>query len=419
MTKLSSKLFFGTEGVDWEERINFARMRDERLAKAREALNKHEIGVCLLGQPENVRYVTGVAFPTFLPQLDYVLLCAGDDPIYFQRLGRVMKGCPWIKPDNFRLSLTKWRGYAGGPEATKDLAKKFAADIKSLLKEKGLEKEKLGIDGFDEPARQALREAGIELVEVMPVMLEARAVKTKDEINCLKMAEAIVDVAWQAVYESIRQGIRDREIEAVAHEALLRAGAESIGFVPVTSGPPARSTDKFVQVGDVVTIDFVGITYRGYNTCYYRSFIVGRKPSNKEKDMYKKCYERIYHVIDTIRPGVTTAEAAVHFAPASDYGHPSEEYMVGHDLGHGLGLSLYEYPVIERLYSFQYPQTFEKGMVLAVEAQESDPSVGLIKLEEMVIVGDEGAEVYTRMPIEDMMIAGPIFTAKLSERATL
>jgi Xaa-Pro dipeptidase len=89
--------------------------------------------------------------------------------------------------------------------------------------------------------------------------------------------------------------------------------------------------------------------------------------------------------------------------------------MVGNDLGHGLGLSLYEYPVIERLYSFQYPQTFEKGMVLAVEAQESDPSVGLIKLEEMVIVGDKGAEVYTRMPIEDMMIASPIITAKLSD----
>jgi len=410
MVRLSAKLLFGSEGVDWEERINFARMREERLSRARAAMEKHGIAACLLCQPDNVRYVTGITFPTFLPQLDYVLLCARHEPVYYQRLGRVMKGCLWIRPENFKLALTKWRGYGSGPEATWALAKKFAADIKSALKEKGLEKEKLGIDGFDEPARQALRDAGIELVEIMPVMLEARAVKTKDEINCLKMAAAIVDVAWQAVYESIKPGIRDREIEAVAHEALLRAGAESIGFVPVTSGPPARSTDKIVQVGDVITIDFVGITYMGYNTCYYRSFVVGRKPTDKEKDMHKKCYERIYKVIDAIRPGATTADAAKHFAPASSYGHPSEEYIVGHDLGHGLGLSMYEYPVIERLYSFQYPQTFEKGMVLAVEAQEEDPGVGLIKLEEMVIISDTGAEVYTRMPIEDMMIASPIFT---------
>jgi Xaa-Pro aminopeptidase len=316
-----------------------------------------------------------------------------------------------IKPEYFRLALTKWRGYAGGKEVTWALAKRFAADIKKTLEEKGLEKEKLGIDGFDEPARQALRDAGIEFVEVMPVLLEARAVKTKDEVNCLKMAAAIVDVAWQAVYESIKPGIRDREIEAVAHEALLRAGAETIGFVPVTSGAPARSSDKRVQVGDVVTIDFVGITYMGYTTCYYRSFVVGRKPTNKEKEMHKKCYERVYQVIEAIRPGATTADAAEHFAPAASYGHSSEEYLVGHDLGHGLGLSLYEYPVIERLYSFQYPQVFEEGMVVAIEAQEDDPSVGLIKLEEMVVVGKAGAEVYTRMPIEGLIIASPIVTA--------
>jgi Xaa-Pro aminopeptidase len=149
----------------------------------------------------------------------------------------------------------------------------------------------------------------------------------------------------------------------------------------------------------------------GYTTCYYRSFIVGRKPTTKEKDMHKRCYERIYKVIDAIRPRATTADAAKHFAPASSYGHPSEEYMVGHDLGHGLGLSLYEYPVIERLYSFQHPQTFETGMIVAIEAQEDDPKVGLIKLEEMVVVGETDAEVYTRMPIEDLMIAGPILTA--------
>ncbi|HVP78306.1 MAG TPA: Xaa-Pro peptidase family protein [Thermodesulfobacteriota bacterium] len=411
MARLGSKLLFGTEGVDWEERINFARMREERLSRTRAALKKYKIAACLLCQPDNVRYVTGIAFPTFLPQLDYVLLGADHEPVYYQRLGRVMKGCPWIRPENFRLALTKWRGYAGGPEVTRALAKKFAADIKTSLKEMGLEKEKLGIDGFDEPAKQALREEGIELVEVMPVMLEARAVKTQDEINCLKMAAAIVDVAWQAVYECIKPGIRDREIEAVAHEALLKAGAETIGFVPVTSGAPARSTDKRVQVGDVVTIDFVGITYMGYTTCYYRSFVVGRKPTAKEKDMHKKCYERIYKVIDAIKPGATTADAAEHFAPAASYGHPSEEYLVGHDLGHGLGLSMYEYPAIERLYSFQSPQPFEEGMVLAIEAQEDDPGVGLIKLEEMVVVGKTGAEVYTRMPIEDLIITSPLLTA--------
>lgn len=411
MSRLSSKLLFGIDSVDWEERINFTRMREERQAKARAAMKKHGLAACLLGQADNVRFVTGIRFPAFLPMLDYTLFFTDVEPLYYQRLGRPLKACPWIRPDNIKLALTKWRGYAGGPEATRSLAQKFALDIKNTLKEKGLEKESLGIDGFDEPARQALREAGVSLVEVMPVMLEARAVKTADEIKCLKMASVMVDIAWQAVYEAIKPGVSERSIEAIAHEVLIKAGAESILAIPVTAGSPARSTDKIVQAGDAVTIDFVGVTYMGYNTCYYRSFVVGRKPTHKEKEMHKKCRERIYNVLDSIKPGATTADAAKYFNPASSYGFPSEEYMVGHDLGHGLGLSMYEYPVIERLYSFQHPQTFEKGMVLAVEAQEDDPEVGLIKLEEMAIVGDSGAEVYTRMPIDELMITSPIFTA--------
>jgi Xaa-Pro dipeptidase len=162
-----------------------------------------------------------------------------------------------------------------------------------------------------------------------------------------------------------------------------------------------------VQVGDVVTIDFVGITYMGYTTCYYRSFVVGRKPTNKEKEMHKKCYERIYKVIDAIRLA-TTADAAT-LCPGKQLWSSVREYMVGHDLGHGLGLSMYEYPVIERLYSFEYPQTFEKGMVVAIEAQEDDPNVGLIKLEEMVVVGETGGVCPD--VIEDFIIASPILTA--------
>ena len=68
------------------------------------------------------------------------------------------------------------------------------------MEARGLEKEKLGIDLLDEPAHQALREAGIETVDAMPAMLQARAVKTEDEINCLKMAVAIAEVGWNALY---------------------------------------------------------------------------------------------------------------------------------------------------------------------------------------------------------------------------
>ena len=411
MTKVASRLQWGQEGVDWDERINFERMRQERLAKAQLSMKKNGVAACLLARPENIRYVTSTKAVDFIDQLRYTLAFAEHDPILYEMPpGKLFGSCPWIKPENLRLAI-QWANESCGREATLKMAKKFAESIKSELKEKGLEGEKLGIDKFDEPAHRALAEAGIGTVDAMPVMLEARAVKTEDEINCLKMAVSITEAAWYALYEALKPGVRDRDLVAVANEALYRAGAESVWGVLVSSGVPGTGTDKIIQVGDVVTTDFVRVTYMGYNTCYYRNIIVGRKPTPKEEDMHKKSYDRMSEVIESIKPGVSTADIARQWITANERGYPSEEYVWCEDLGHGLGLWLYEYPIINRLWSLDHPMTIEKGMTLAVEAMVTDPEVGRTKLEEMVVITGKGPEIITRMPVKDMMIANPICTA--------
>lgn len=411
MAQYASKLRWGEGAVDWDERINFARMREARLAKAQSSLKKNQIAACLLARPENIRYVTGTIGVDFIDQLRYTIAFADHDPIVYQfPPGKLLGVCPWIKPENVRLAH-QWANGACGREATWEMAKKFAEAIKRDLQERGLEKEKLGIDKIDEPAYQALKEAGIETVNIMPTMLEARAIKTEDEVNCLKMAVAIAETGWYALYNALKPGVRDRDLVAAANEAMFRAGAESVWSLTVQSGGAPPNTDKIIQVGDVVTTDFVRVTYMGYCTCYYRNIIVGRKPNDKEKDMHRRSYERMYKVIDTIKPGATTADAAKHWVTCQERGFPTEEYGWCEDLGHGLGLWLYEYPIINRLWSFDHPMTFEKGMTLAVEAMEQDPYVGRTKLEEMVVVTDKGAEVFTRMPVKDMMVTNVVETA--------
>jgi len=406
MAKFAIRLFGGPEAVDWSERINMARMREERLAKAQASLKKHGIAACLLMRPENMRYVTSTKAVNFIDQLRYSVAFAEHDPIVYELPpGHLFGTCPWVKPENLKLAIL-WADEACGPDATWERAKKFAQSIKQDLKEKGLEKEKLGIDKLDEPGQQALREAGIETVDVMPAMLEARAVKTEDEINCLMMAVAISEVGWYALYEALKPGILGRDLIAVANKAMYSAGAEDVWGV--LGG--ARATG-IVQVGDVITVDFCRITYLGYNTCYYRNIVVGRKPTQKEMDMHKRSYERVYNVIEAIKPGATTADAAKYWLPAKERGYPTEEYTWCEDLAHGIGLWLYEYPLINRLWSLDYPMTLEKGMTMAVEAMEFDPEVGRTKLEEMIVVGDSGAEIMTRMPVKDIMIASPIITA--------
>jgi len=406
MAKFAVRPFGGPEAVDWSERINTTRMREERLAKAQASLKKHGIAACLLMRPENMRYVTSTKAVNFIDQLRYTVAFAEHDPIIYELPpGNLFGVCPWVKPENLKLAIL-WADEACGPAATWERAQKFAQSIKQDLKEKGMEKEKLGVDKLDEPAQQALREAGIETVDVMTPMLEARAVKTEDEINCIMMAVAISEVGWYALYEALKPGVLGRELIAVANKAMYSAGAEDVWGV--LGG--ARNTG-IVQVGDVITVDFCRITYLGYNTCYYRNIICGRKPNQKEIDMHKRSYERVHNVIETIKPGVSTADVAKHWLPAKDRGYPTEEYTWCEDLAHGLGLWLYEYPIINRLWSFDYPMILEKGMTMAVEAMEADPAVGRTKLEEMIVIGDEGAELMTKMPVKDMMIASPIIIA--------
>ncbi len=406
MAKFIVRPFGGPEAVDWAERINTARMREERLAKAQASLKKHGIAACLLMRPENMRYVTSTKAVNFIDQLRYTVAFAEHDPVVYELPpGALFGKCPWVKPENLKMAVV-WADEACGPDATWERARKFAQSVKQDLKEKGLEKEKLGIDKLDEPGQQALREAGIETVDVMTPMLEARAVKTEDEIYCMMMAVAISEVGWYALYEALKPGVMGRDLIAVANKAMYSAGAEDVWGV--LGG--ARNTG-IVQVGDVITVDFCRITYLGYNTCYYRNIIVGRKPNQKEMDMHKRSYERVYNVIEAIKPGATTADAAKYWQPAKEKGYPTEEYVWCEYLAHGLGLWLYEYPTINRLWSFDHPMTIEKGMCMAVEAMEFDPAVGRTKLEEMLVVGDEGAEIMTKMPVKDMMVSNIITTA--------
>jgi Xaa-Pro aminopeptidase len=412
MIELSPKLTFGVSGHDWSEGIIFGRMREGRLAKARAALKKHNIAACVLTRPENIRYATATRGLDFIDQSRYGLISADHEPVLYESHGTVAGVHPWIKPENIRQSF-HWANQAPGPEATWESAKKFAASIKRELEEQGLAREKIGIDSVDEPGRLALKEAGLQTINAMPIMLEARAVKTNDEINCLKMAVAITEIGWCALLEELKPGVRDRDLVAVANDAMYRAGIEDIWMVIVSSGGPPQTTDKIVRVGDVVTVDFVRCTYMGYNTCWYRNAVVGVKPSQKQKDKYNRMNDRLYKVLDAVKPGVTTAEVAKLWESCEQKGFTSEEAAWCDDMGHGIGLWLYEYPIINRLWSLDHPQTLEEGMTIAIEALDPvDPALGRIKVEEMVVVTRNGVEILNAIPSKDMMIAHPLLMAE-------
>ncbi|HLC27407.1 MAG TPA: M24 family metallopeptidase, partial [bacterium] len=148
-----------------------------------------------------------------------------------------------------------------------------------------------------------------------------------------------------------------------------------------------------------------GVGYLGYRSCNYRTFIVGRKPNDKEKDWYKKLLARIDAIIDGIKPGVSTADLAKHFPPATAWGYKDEVEVLTMEVGHGIGLYQYELPVINRQWSFNHPQILQAGMTFAVESREGEERIGGVRLENMIVVTENGAEVLDHFPREEILVA--------------
>ncbi len=412
MVKLAPALLFGINMVDYQERINVERMRKHRAERLQKIIKGHGLSACLLTREEDQRYATGVISAGYnvQPQPDYTLFFAEGDPIVFRHAGayqQLKDQTPWVKDARIARG---WLGGAPGKSAVEDEAKLFAQEIADELRSRGLAGEELGINGFDATASEALASQGLKLRSCAYEMLEARAVKNKDEINCINMAAAISDASFYKTMEAMKPGIRGIDLTGLAYKTIYETGADGHLAINFFSGPYTferglSGTGRIIQFGDLVYCDHVGVSFLGYKTCYYRTFIVGREPTQKEKDWYQSMLERVDAVIDAIKPGATTADAAKAFAPASKWGYSDEVYQLTIEIGHGIGLKLYEMPIINRQWSLKHPQTFEVGMTMAIEAREGEWRIGGVRLEDMIVITENGAELLTRMPRDQIIVA--------------
>lgn len=411
MPTMASKLTFGNTIADWQERINVARMRDERAARAQKIMRKYNIPTLLVANEEHIRYLTGMRGALFDPQLRYVLFFAEHDPVLFEHAGyfhQMQEEAPWIK--NWRIARCWFKG-ACGPEASQEESEAFAADIYEEIKARGLADEPVGVLGINALSHAALGKRNLHCVDAQSLIMEVRAIKNKDEINCFKMAASIADSAGYRVWEALKPGLRDTDMDPVITQALMDGGADSIKYLNKLSGPGSferglTNTGRIMEMGDLFYVAICGITYLGYKSCWYRTFILDSQPTEKEKDWYKKVLDRIDTIIDSIKPGNTTADAARHMLPASTWGYKEEAEVLSIEFGHGLGLGGgYDWPIINRLWSLKHPQVFEPGMVLAVECLEGEHRVGGVRLEDMIVITEKGAELMDHMKRDEILVA--------------
>ncbi|MBB5319248.1 M24 family metallopeptidase [Tunturibacter empetritectus] len=402
---------YGTMGVDWEQRIDFDRLRVERLQRAKNLLAKSEMGALLCFDMNNVRYLTSTHIGTWAQDKAnrFVLLPQNDEPILWD-FGSAARHhqlhCPWLG-ERSRPGISMLRGTMS-PEhgRAEDVAKK----IRIELEMRGLHKEPVGIDIIELPVLFALQREGITVIDGQQLMSEARVIKTKDEIALLNTSASMVDAAYHELYMAMKPGMRENEAVGLVSKVLYDLGSEYVEAVNAISGErcnphPHVFSDRIMRPGDPVYYDILH-SYMGYRTCYYRTFSIGYS-SHAMVDAYKRCRDYLDAAIDLIRPGRSTGDVAAVWPKAQDFGFPNEEAAFALQYGHGIGLAIWEKPVISRLVSLDHPQEIKPGMVFALETYwPSKDGWSAARIEEEIVVTETGHEVITRFPAEKLLVAG-------------
>jgi Xaa-Pro aminopeptidase len=404
----------GKYAVDYEKRVDYDRLRRERLQRAKDQINQDGLGAMITWDEANIRYLTSYYVTTpmrvsekqfaFLPRNGEPFLFGGGTPRETERRMPWMKGRVKAPPGIQKLSAKD----ADDPNISRivDTIGKMMADF-------GVEKEPLGLDGttLQMLYAEVFRKKGIKTVHGRPTMDEARIIKTQDEIELMRITCANSETAFAAIADAIKPGIRECDLVAVGIKALYEEGDDHTEDLVCCSGyntnPYGWSfSDKPIRPGDLIYIDVDGASYQGYKSCVYRTFCCG-KATQEQKDLYEECRDMLYRGMNAVKDGATDHDILEKWPDSPQYwGYDSWDEISPYALGHGLGLSLHDKPhisMVKKVVGYP-PFPIEEGMCLAMEtyAGKKGGKHG-VRLEENILVTKDGYELLTLWPIQELM----------------
>jgi Xaa-Pro aminopeptidase len=402
----------GVMGVDWENRVDWERLRRYRLDRVQKMLNEFDLGAVLLFETSNIRYATAtqIGYWAFNKGERWALVTKEGRPKVWD-FGSAAKAHRLQLPHMYdhENSIGGNTGLQGaiGPET--GLHARAVNEIKGTLEDAGVANEKLGVDMAETAVLLALQGAGLNVVDGQQAMMRAREIKNEDEITLLTQACAMVDGVYQDIFEMLKPGVRESDVVGMAHARLFEMGSEFVEAINSIAGErcsphPHVFSDRLIRPGDQAYFDIIH-TFNGYRTCYYRTFAVGRA-SQAHHDAFKQSREWMDAAIELVRPGTTTDQIAKVWPEAHEFGFEDEMDAFGLQFGHGVGVGLHERPIISRLNSLETPVEIEEGMLFALEtyAPASDGR-SAARIEEEVVVTADGCEVITLFPCEELMVA--------------
>ena len=401
----------GTQSVDWEERVNWDRLKEYRLSRVRMAMDAHNLEALLLFETSNIRYLTSthIGYWAFNKGERYALITRNSD-FRIWDFGSAAKAHRLQHPTmRAEQSIAGNTGLQGAIGPATGLQRDAAQEIASILREEGVTDLTLGLDMSETSVLLELQKAGIAVVDGQQAMMTAREIKNQDEIMLLSQACAMVDGVYHDIFEALKPGIRESDVVAMAHKRLFEMGSEFVEAVNSIAGErcsphPHVFSDRLIRPGDQAYFDIIHV-FNGYRTCYYRTFAVGRA-SQAHRDAFKQSREWMDAAIDLVKVGNTTDQIARVWPEAHEFGFEDEMDAFGLQFGHGVGVGLHERPIISRLNSLDDPVEIREGMVFALETYApADDGRSAARIEEEIVVTAEGPRIITLFPCDELMVA--------------
>ncbi len=390
---------------------NLTRMREYRLQRIVDELNKRDLAGVLLFDPLNIRYASdstnmqlwithNSARACFVAASGHMILWD------FHNCEHLSAHLPLVKELRGGASFF----YFETGNKTTEHANRFAADMQSILVKHAGENKRLAIDKIEIAGLRELDKLGIETFDGQEVMEMARAIKNDDEINAMRCSIASTEISMKLMQQASVPGVTENDIWSVLHAENIRRGGEWIECRILSSGPRTNpwfqeSGPRVVQEGDFLALDTDLIGPYGSCADISRTWLIGDvEPTAEQKHLYRVAYEHIQYNMSILKPGMSFAEVteAGLLLPKE---FREQRYGV---MMHGVGLCD-EYPSIrypEDVQSYGYDGVLEPGMALCVEAYVG--AVGGkqgVKLEDQVVITEDGFENLTQYPFEESLLA--------------
>lgn len=385
-------------------------MREYRLQRLVQQLQARDLAGILLFDPLNIRYATDTTnmqlWTTHNPARACFVAASGHVVLWdFHGCDHLSAHLPLVTELRSGASFF----YFETADRTEEHARRFAAEVDALLRTHAGDNRRLAVDRIEVAGLRALDAFGVQVHNGQEVTEFARAIKGPDEILAMRCAVASCEAAVAEMRQAMRAGVTENDVWAALHAGNIRRGGEWIETRILSSGPRTNpwfqeSGPRVLSDGDLLSFDTDLIGVYGFCVDMSRSWICGDlQPTAEQKRLYRIAHEHISRNIEMIKPGV-------RFTELTRNGHRLPESCRAQRYGvmfHGVGLCD-EYPSIrypEDLDAYGYEGELQAGMALCVEAYVGE--VGGrdgIKLENQLLVTEDGYELLTHYPFEDSFL---------------